>query len=93
MWLSVLPWMFMATRSMANDSPEAGPGPVPGLVIWCTAGSGLSAATSLSIGAASDTARPRQISLAAATTCVGEVLFNAPSRSAGPHRDMCFTRS
>ena len=49
-------------------------------------GSGLSSATSLSIGAASDTARPRQTSLAAATTCVGEILFNAPRRSAGPHR-------
>jgi hypothetical protein len=93
MWLSALPWMFIAIRSRANESPEAGPGLVPGLVIWCTAGSGLSAATSFSIGAASDTARPRQISLPAATTCVGEVLFNVPSRSAGPRRDMCFTRS
>ena len=25
MWLSALPWMFIAIRSRANESPEAGP--------------------------------------------------------------------
>ena len=29
MWLSTLPWMFMATRSRANESPAAAAGLVP----------------------------------------------------------------
>jgi hypothetical protein len=47
--------MFMARRSVAKDNPEAPSVRSGGLVISCTAGSGLSAASRLSIGAASDT--------------------------------------
>ena len=33
-WLSALPWMFIAIRSMLNDSP--GPASAPsGPIIWC----------------------------------------------------------
>ena len=67
MWLSALPWMFIAIRSMLNDSP--GPASAPsGSFIWCRAGSGLSGAGHSSTGAASDTARPSLTSPQAAST-------------------------
>ena len=54
MWLSALPWIFIAIRSMLNASP--GPTSAPnGCFIPCWTGSGLSAAGWCSTGAASDT--------------------------------------
>src|SRR5262245_29970948 len=82
MWLSALPWMFMAIRSAANSRPS-----VPAAGAWtfrCWAGSGLSALTWCSIGAASDTVRPSPTSPAAAWTWAGPRWLSAPRRSSGP---------
>ena len=70
MWLSALPWIFIAIRSMLNASP--GPTSAPsGRFIPCWAGSGLSAAGWCSTGAASETVRPSVTSPTAARTSAG----------------------
>jgi len=67
MWVSALPWMFIAIRSMLNDSP--GPASAPsGPFIWCWAGSGLSAVAQSSTGPASETVSPSLTCPQAAST-------------------------
>jgi hypothetical protein len=62
--------MFIASRSMAKDSPAGGASAaVP--VIWCRAGSGSSAVTRTSSGAARLTERPMLTSAAAARISAG----------------------
>src|ERR1700735_699985 len=84
--------MFSARRSVAKESPEARSGPSAECAIWCTAGSGLSAAGPC-IGAPSDTVRPTRTSLAAAITSDIVMLLSAPRRSAGTHADARRSRS
>src|ERR1700722_12331848 len=55
-------------------------------------GSGLSGVTWLSSGEAMVTVRPRRISVTAASTRCGVMLFSAPRRSAGPQRDISRSR-
>ncbi len=70
MWLSAFPCTFMVSRSRAKVSPAGSAwSPVP--VISSMAGSGLSGAAWVSIGASSVTVRPRRTSAAAASTRSG----------------------